>query len=58
MTLAGRLRRILRRADRRIRAAGTPKELVAAFDWFRTALAALVEGERRRGRFGGGDVLP
>jgi hypothetical protein len=43
-----RLRRLLRRADRRIARADTPERLIEAFEWFRQQVLELQAAERRR----------
>src|SRR6266511_1833341 len=43
-----RLRRVLRRTDRRLRTARTPDETIAAFERFTVEIAALNERDRRR----------
>jgi hypothetical protein len=43
-----RLRRVLRRADRRIARADTPERLVEAFEWFKQQIHEIRVAERRR----------
>jgi hypothetical protein len=43
-----RLRRVLRRADRKIARADTPERLVEAFEWFRQQIHEIRAAERRR----------
>jgi len=46
-----RLRRVLRRTDRKIARADTPERLVEAFEWFRQQIGELHAAElRKKGR--------
>jgi len=43
-----RLRRVLRRTDRKIARADTPERVIEAFEWFRQQIGELRAAERRK----------
>jgi hypothetical protein len=53
-----RLRRLLRKADRRIARADTPERLIEAFEWFRQQVLELWAAEQRRKPRDDGSFLP
>ena len=53
-----RLRRVLRRADRKIARADTPERLIEAFEWFGQQISELRATERRKRAGGDRFVLP
>ena len=53
-----RLRRVLRRVDRKITRADTPERLIEAFEWFRQQISELRAAERRKRPGDHRSVLP
>jgi hypothetical protein len=53
-----RLRRVLRRADRKIARADTPERLIEAFEWFRQQISELRTAEHRKRAGDDRSVLP